>query len=240
MRADFDDTKFLVEMADMMLTPLEQDTEGRLWQPLAVQKQFEEQKRLFHFHRGCRALHTNEPKESLFHLQTFERMLRDEVGEEPHSNDQRMGVCLNEVGNAYFQNGDKDNAEAYFRKSIKYLEVVDGVQPNTVSMPLINLGFVLWQKGELTEAANTFQTALEYRKANYGPDDIVSFALGKLYLGYGNVRKDQGDLDASFDLHKKCLLQYTDSLGPFHHRMGDGSVRLSDHYVRMERYQDAK
>jgi hypothetical protein len=176
MRNFYEDTNPLLDMADMMLTPLESDLEGRRSQPVKVQEQFEEQKRLFHFYRGCRALHTNEPRESLTHLQTFWELLRDQVGEQPHGQDQRMGVAFNELGNAYFQNNDLDNAEMCFNRSIELLRVVDGVMPNTVSMPLINLGFVLWQQKKLAKAASTFQEALEYREANSKPGDIDSFA----------------------------------------------------------------
>lgn len=68
----------------------------------------------------------------------------------------------------------------------------------------------------------------------------VIFRTGKLCLGYGNVRSDQGRLDESFELHKRCVAQYKATLGPFHHRTADGSVRLSDHYVRLGRYDEAR
>lgn len=285
MRGDFHDTKLLLDMAAKMLVPLESDTEGQRGQPKAVIDGFKEQRRLYHFHRGSRALHTNEPKESISEFEKFWVMLRDEVIEgplgsercvglawddtframlqehsrrDPRGQDQYLGVAWNELGNAYLQNEDTEKAEACYRKSFTIMNVADGeVTPNTVSMPLINLGFALWLRGWLSEAAAIFEDALKYREKAYGSDDIVSFAyekspqcrqmvansissLGKLYLGYGNVKKDQGDLDASFELHRRCLTQYLTSLGKYHHRIGDGSVRLSDHYVRTGKLVEAK
>lgn len=204
MRGDFKDTKVLLDFAATMLKPLDSDIEGQREQPKAIIDQFKEQRRLYHFHRGSRALHTNEPKESLAEFEKFWTMLRDEVIEEPggselyfglpwhltfeamvrdrsreasRGEDQYLGVAWNELGNAYLQNDDTKKAEACYRKSFFIMDVTDGgVSPNTVSMPLINLGFALWLQGRLAEAAETFERALNYREENYGSDDNVSFA----------------------------------------------------------------
>lgn len=204
MRGDFKDTKVLLDLAAKLLKPLEHDIEGQRAQPKATIDKFKEQRRLYHFHRGSRALHTNEPKESLSEFEKFWTMLRDEVIEEPRDvnrylglpwhetfeamvqdrsrgapsgEDQYIGVAWNELGNAYLQNNDTTKAEACYRKSFFIMDVTDGsASPNTVSMPLINLGFALWLQQRLSEAADTFEQALNYRKKNYGSDDSVSFA----------------------------------------------------------------
>lgn len=204
MRGDFQDSQVLLDMAAKMLVPLDTDAEWQRGQPKPLIEKFKEQRRLYHFYRGSRALHTNEPKESLAALEKFWVMLRDEVigwpydhdrrvgvawsetfwamlqddsPEEPRAIDQYLGVAWNELGNAYLQNNEKEKAEACFRKSFKVMNGADGeVTPNTVSMPLINLGFVLWLQGRLSEAASVFEDALKYREKNYGSDDTVSFA----------------------------------------------------------------
>lgn len=63
--------------------------------------------------------------------------------------------------------------------------------------------------------------------------------LGKLLLGYGNVKLAQGHLDESFMMHQRCLAQYKSSIGNNHHRTGDGCVKVSDHYVRLLQYDTA-
>ena len=64
-------------------------------------------------------------------------------------------------------------------------------------------------------------------------------STGKLLLGYGNVEAAQGHMDKSFDLHQRCLLHYKSTVGNNHHRTGDGCVKVSDHYVRLLKYDTA-
>lgn len=69
---------------------------------------------------------------------------------------------------------------------------------------------------------------------------LIGCSNGKIYLGLGNVRADQKLLSESFDLHKKCLEHYELSVGKFHHRTGDGCVKVSDHYTRLQDFDGAK
>ena len=72
------------------------------------------------------------------------------------------------------------------------------------------------------------------------PCPLIGSSNGKIYLGWGNVCADQGDLSKSFDLHKKCLNHYEKSVGMFHHRTGDGCVKVSDHLTRLQKFEAAK
>lgn len=204
MRGDFKDAKALLDLAAKMLNPLDNDIDGQRDQPRRVIDGFKDQRRRYHFYRGSRALHTNEPKESLLQFEKFWIMLRDEVIEPPRGrfrylglpwnetyqsmlrdspedvpqkDIQYVGMAWNELGNAYLQNDDTTKAEACYRKSSSIMNVANAkVTPNTISMPLINLGFALWLKGDLPEAAVTFEQALKYREKKYGSGDIISFA----------------------------------------------------------------
>lgn len=71
-------------------------------------------------------------------------------------------------------------------------------------------------------------------------DWFVRSRNGKIYLGWGNVCAEQGNLFESFDLHKKCLNHYQLSVGNFHHRTGDGYVKVADHYIRLQDFDTAK
>jgi len=69
---------------------------------------------------------------------------------------------------------------------------------------------------------------------------LIGCSNGKIYLGLGNVRAAQELLSESFDLHKKCLKHYELSVGTFHHRTGDGCVKVSDHHTRRQEFKEAK
>ena len=63
--------------------------------------------------------------------------------------------------------------------------------------------------------------------------------LGKLLLGYGNVKAAQGDIDGSCELHERCLASYKATVGSYHHRTGDGYVHVADHRLRQKRFDEA-
>ncbi|PYH99016.1 hypothetical protein BO71DRAFT_425642 [Aspergillus ellipticus CBS 707.79] len=107
-------------------------------------------------------------------------------------------------------------------------------------MPLINLGVTsYWVEGRLDEAAATFQQALTDREKEYGVNDTTSFATGKLLLGYGNVKWDQGRFDERFALHQRCLQQYKATTGNNHHRTADACVKVSGHHLRLRQHESA-
>lgn len=176
MRSDFQDTIALLQMAEYMFKPLQDDEQGKQQQDEEVLEEFEEQLRLFEHHPGTLALHINRPGESLPHLKSFKAMVQEKIRQRPLGQDQRLGVAWNELGNAYLQNRYAKEAEDCFRNSIESLEVLESATTNTVSMPLISLGFALWMQDELEEAAKVFGRALADREAAYGQNDTVSFA----------------------------------------------------------------
>nr|XP_023885776.1 uncharacterized protein LOC111997878 [Quercus suber] len=176
MQVDFQDTMALVNMAESMWNAFEGDQKGLARQDQEAKEEFEEEMRLLHFHPGILNLHTNEPDMSLSHLESFTRMLQQKLGNKPRGRDQRMGVAWCELGNSYLQNHANDEAEKCFRFSAEALESLDDATSNTICMPLINLGFVLWLKGQLDEAEEVFERTLADREAAYGKDDTVSFA----------------------------------------------------------------
>jgi hypothetical protein len=46
-------------------------------------------------------------------------------------------------------------------------------------------------------------------------------------------------LNESYELHVRCLARYTATLGPYHHRTGDGCVHVANHYIRHQKFEDA-
>nr|POE47091.1 hypothetical protein CFP56_00423 [Quercus suber] len=67
----------------------------------------------------------------------------------------------------------------------------------------------------------------------------MQFRLGKLLLGYGNVKAAKHEMVESLKMHERCLAQYMKTLGPFHHRTGDACVHVADHFLRLGRHEDS-
>ena len=64
---------------------------------------------------------------------------------------------------------------------------------------------------------------------------------GKLLHAFGNVRAAQGKMEESFGLHKRALLQYKKfTVGKNHHRTADVCIKVADHYVRLNQYDNAR
>jgi hypothetical protein len=48
-------------------------------------------------------------------------------------------------------------------------------------------------------------------------------------------------MEESFDLHKRALLQYKKfTVGKNHHRTADVCIKVADHYVRLNQYDNAR
>lgn len=256
LKSDFEDTLPFIELAEFMIKPLQKDTEGFQRLPETVQDDFREQLRLTYFHKGCLGLHNNNPAMSLPNHKAFITDLKSNLNDGSHDN--RIGLANNELGNAYLQNSLTSEAEECYRRAVELMKAPGTASAHDISMTLINLGFAVSMQGRLEEAASVFQEALDKREAAFGKDDTRNFAyalrasvesrleltfpssIGKLLLGYGNVRALQGQQDESFRLHKRSLRQYRVVVGPFHHRTGDACVHVADHYFRLRDYQEAK
>lgn len=173
MRADYADTMPLISMAERLCIPIADDHDGLSRHAGGAKEEFEEQQRLFSFHRAAFAHHTNQPAMALYNSQHFIHALEKQVGEVEN---ETLGVAYNELGVSFLQNGDATRSEECLRRSIRIIEALPGTTANTRSMPLINLGFTLWVRGQLDEAASVFARTLADREAAYGPNDTKSFA----------------------------------------------------------------
>jgi hypothetical protein len=62
----------------------------------------------------------------------------------------------------------------------------------------------------------------------------VDFALstGRFLHALANVKKSQGYMDESHELHKRALSQYLSTIGRNHHRTGDVHVKVAEHCLR--------
>ncbi|KAH8704099.1 hypothetical protein BGW36DRAFT_444704 [Talaromyces proteolyticus] len=234
----FDDTIPLLYLAELMCDAFGDGNQNDR-SPEDLRDQLAVLYRTIIYERGVRALHTNDPEQSLLNMKKFSQIVRNSYQDKPGGTNQTLGVSWNELGNAYLQNNDAMKAEGCFFESKCSLEALDGATQISISMPLINLGFAAWVQGRLGEADEIFSQALADREKAYGANDKISFVTGKLLLGYGNVKLAQGQLDESFLLHQRCLQQYKSTVGNNHHRTADGCVKVASHYVRLEMFDPA-
>lgn len=63
---------------------------------------------------------------------------------------------------------------------------------------------------------------------------------GRILLALGNVYESQGDLDKSFDFHKRSLVQFKETVGHSNHRTVDVCHKMAGHYMRMGKWDSAK
>jgi tetratricopeptide (TPR) repeat protein len=173
LRSDYTATLPLIEMAEKLCEPLKNDQEGLSRASDELKEEFEALLRNFYFHRGALAHHINEPQMALANCTEFKRLLQEKLASQES---QSLGVAWNELGVAHLQNGHTEKSCDCFRNAIAIMKRLPEISPNTMSMPLINLGFALWIAGQLDEAAATFEHTLSLRETAYGVNDTQSFA----------------------------------------------------------------
>lgn len=124
---------------------------------------------------GCVATETNQPEAALLHFQNFNTTMMAFADGHPQTQDMRLAVSWNELGNAYMMNEEWTLAEECFIRSIDTLKQLDDYKPVDSSFPVINLGFSYWLQGRLDEAEQTLHDILALREAAYGINDQESF-----------------------------------------------------------------
>ena len=86
--------------------------------------------------RGCIALEINEPNDALkYHTLFNETMVKESTLSK--SQDMRLAISWNELGNAYMLNGDWKKGEECFLKSIDEMRKYPHFRPTTISLPVM-------------------------------------------------------------------------------------------------------
>lgn len=124
---------------------------------------------------GCIATETNQPEAALLHFRTFNTTMIEFAGGQSQSEDRRLAVSWNELGNAHMMNEEWILAEECFIRSMDTLKELDDYKPVDCSFPVINLGFSYWLQGRLEEAEKTLRDILAIRECVYGINDRESF-----------------------------------------------------------------
>lgn len=71
----------------------------------------------------------------------FIDMLKNKIGNAPRGKDQSLGVTWNELGCAWLQNENPNEAVPCFKNSINAPRALEGATKISISMPLINIAF---------------------------------------------------------------------------------------------------
>jgi len=83
----------------------------------------------------------------------------------------------NNLGNLYYNQGDKEQAEFYYRKAVEVEDVF--------AQPFFNLGAILQSKGDMFGAIQLYEKAIEINPSFYYPYQNLSF----IYAQQGNLIK---------------------------------------------------
>jgi len=108
--------------------------------------------------------------------------------------------------------GDLPRAESMLRKALADHERLNG-DPTSLSLLLNNLGLLLLQRGNVTEATVLLERALHLREKMFGPDSVsVAVTKGNLALVYD----EQGRRAQARQATQEAVLSMKSSLGERH------------------------
>lgn len=91
---------------------------------------------------------------------------------------------------------------------------------------MANLGLAYWLQGKNGLASSTLLEGLRDREEEFGQDDRESFITGRFLHALGNV-------ESSFDYHRRALMHYKSTLGNRHHRTADMFVKVAEHNIML-------
>lgn len=67
----------------------------------------------------------------------------------------------------------------------------------------------------------------------------VMISTGRFLYALGNVYESNEKYDTSLEYHQRSLNHYRNTLGSGHHRTADAFVRITKHFLRLNRLEDA-
>ncbi|KAI4691306.1 uncharacterized protein J4E84_003597 [Alternaria hordeiaustralica] len=181
--------------------------------------------------RGCIALEINEPTDALqYHTMFNEEMVKESLKSD--TEDMRLAISWNELGNAHMLNRDWKRGEECFLKSIEEMRKYRKFSETMISLPLANLGLAYWLQGNNELASRTLKKGLRDRENEFGKEDRVSFITGRFLHALGNMK-------SSLDYHRRALMHYKSTLGNRHHRTADVFVKVAEHHINLGNYDMA-
>ena len=161
----------------------------------------------------------NEPQHAL-HCFTNAKRSADQAiaaGQIGHD-DTRIIRILTGWGNCLNQLGQYDEAQDLQEKALKLTEVTppEG-HGDAVVIVKLNLGYVLYRKGEIESAERLFHDALSLDRTS----QPILYALGNIEMIYGNWVE-------ALELHTQALNLYIDQFGRQHHMVADSAYKVGE------------
>lgn len=127
-----------------------------------------------HMFLGIILTETNEHETSMQHKQKWLNMVKA-TGRDTGDLVYELGYAYNEIGVAYGNNGDLEEAADAFRKSMKTFKDLEDFEDSMLGWPQPNLGFIYWLQGHYDKAERELQAILRIHESKYGPEDKNSF-----------------------------------------------------------------
>ncbi|KAI0806374.1 P-loop containing nucleoside triphosphate hydrolase protein [Xylaria sp. FL0064] len=180
------------------------------------------------------ATELNNAHEALTHFLIYYKMLTEEQKDAVSVSTSRLtSACFN-LGMSYTMMSDYQNAIKWLELALE--EAKRLVEPTKIkiarSLALINLGLTFWLQGHLEKALDVLEQALSEREELFGANDRQSMITGRVLHCLGNVKNDQGELEASVDFHERALLHFKETVGSNHHRTGNSCFKVAEHYCK--------
>ncbi|CAB4025405.1 Nephrocystin-3, partial [Paramuricea clavata] len=137
-----------------------------------------------------------------------------------------LAVFHNNIGGVYSDKGDLDQAKDYYHRALEIQE--KQLSPNHVDVALYynniglvyskkasynNIGLVYSEKGDLDQAKDYYQRALEIQEKLLGPNHID---IAASYNNIGGVYYDKGNLDQAKNYYQRALEIQEKQPGPNH------------------------
>ncbi|EME42543.1 hypothetical protein DOTSEDRAFT_54878 [Dothistroma septosporum NZE10] len=180
---------------------------------------------------GAWANETNHPYECMKYNTLYKNMRLDALGRGVKPNE-RTAAAWNQYGTGLLMLRRYKEAMAAFEESIRIYKEITIPTPCPDSLPTVNLAIAYWLVREYEKADELLERGRLAREVAFGVMEKISFRTGRFYHAIGNVRESQNRLEESEIWHTRALDQYTDSLGPRHHRTADTRHKVAAHCLR--------
>ena len=128
-----------------------------------------------HHNLGCESTESNDPEGALTHFKVFNHLAIQHSNAKPRTQNKRLAISWNELGNAYMLNHRYEEGKLAFSTSISIMKDTENFLWTDVSLPFVNMGLAYWLTGQLEDAVNILLEGLGHREAVYGVDDNQSF-----------------------------------------------------------------
>jgi tetratricopeptide (TPR) repeat protein len=143
-------------------------------------------------------------------MQRAVAMQQELRGNEPHPD---LAEVLNDMGYVYYQNGDLDNAEKFYRESLAMYRQLLGDKHPYVATELENVAFTLQGKGDLAGAEALLRQSLEMHRDLQGESHPET---ARALFNLASVQYDRGETHEALANMRQTLAIYRKAYPPDH------------------------